>query len=62
MLVSTPCAVETIDDAWTLDAVLRAREGIPPEVLRKLALARLTLRPTPERVVNQSTQSPRGIE
>jgi hypothetical protein len=32
---------------WTLDAVLRGSEGVPPEVLRELALAGLTLRPTP---------------
>ncbi|MBX0325662.1 hypothetical protein EGH21_21840 [Halomicroarcula sp. F13] len=34
-------------DAWTLDAVLCDAEGIPPEVLRELALVGLTLRPTP---------------
>jgi len=34
-------------DAWTLDAVLQDAEGVPPEVLRELALAGLTLRPTP---------------
>ncbi|MGB9933927.1 hypothetical protein [Haloarcula amylolytica] len=34
-------------DAWTLDAVLRSSEGVPPEVLRELALAGLTLQPTP---------------
>jgi len=34
---------------WTLDAVLRDAEGVPPEVLRELALAGLTLRPTPSR-------------
>jgi hypothetical protein len=32
---------------WTLDAVLRKAEGVPPEVLRELALAGLTLQPTP---------------
>ncbi|WP_058992418.1 hypothetical protein [Haloarcula sp. CBA1127] len=32
---------------WTLDAVLRDTEGVPPEVLRELALAGLTLQPTP---------------
>ena len=32
---------------WTLDAVLRDCEGVPPEVLRELALAWLTLQPTP---------------
>ncbi|MFU1783858.1 hypothetical protein ACM16X_21060 [Haloarcula japonica] len=30
-------------NAWTLDAVLRDVEGVPPEVLRELALAELTL-------------------
>ncbi|WP_254274639.1 hypothetical protein [Haloarcula marina] len=34
-------------DAWTLDAVLRGPDGVPPAVLRELALAGLTLRPTP---------------
>jgi len=34
-------------DAWTLDAVLRGSEGVPPETLRELALAELTLQPTP---------------
>lgn len=34
-------------DSWTLDAVLRDVDGVPPEVLRELALAGLTLRPTP---------------
>jgi hypothetical protein len=32
---------------WTLDAVLREAEGVPPGVLRELALAGLTLQPTP---------------
>jgi hypothetical protein len=32
---------------WTLDAVLRDCEGVPPEVLRELALAGLPLQPTP---------------
>ena len=46
-------AVDVLDpsasqyDRWTLDAVLRDVDGVPPEVLRKLALAGLTLRPTP---------------
>jgi len=49
-------AIESVDvlapsasqyDAWTLDAVLRSSEGVPPEVLRELALAGLTLQPTP---------------
>ncbi|AJF24493.1 hypothetical protein SG26_01585 [Haloarcula sp. CBA1115] len=34
-------------DVWTLDAALRGTEGVPPEVLRELALAGLTLQPTP---------------
>ncbi|WP_227015897.1 hypothetical protein [Haloarcula sp. JP-L23] len=34
-------------DAWTLDGVLRDCGGGPPEVLPELALAGLTLRPTP---------------
>ncbi|WP_227015867.1 hypothetical protein [Haloarcula sp. JP-L23] len=34
-------------DAWTLDAVLRSSDGIPSEVLRELAIAGMTLRPTP---------------
>ena len=34
-------------DAWTLDAALCDTEGIPPAVLRELALAELTLRPQP---------------
>jgi len=34
-------------DRWTLDAVLRLDQGVPPAVLRELALAGLTLRPTP---------------
>ncbi|WP_236035690.1 hypothetical protein [Haloarcula rubra] len=34
-------------DAWTLDAVLRGSDGVPSEVLRELALAGMTLRPTP---------------
>jgi len=32
---------------WTLDAVLRDAEGVPPEVLLELELAVLTLQPTP---------------
>ncbi|MBX0297568.1 acyl-CoA dehydrogenase family protein [Haloarcula nitratireducens] len=34
-------------DAWTLDTVLRDRESVPPEVLRELVLAGLTLQPVP---------------
>lgn len=40
-------------DAWTLDAVLRDIEGVPPEVLRELALAGLTLQPTPSQAEYQ---------
>lgn len=36
-------------DAWTLDAVVVGHDGIPPEALRELALAGLTLRPAPNR-------------
>jgi len=38
---------------WTLDAVLRDAEGVPPEVLRELALAGLTLQPTPSQAEYQ---------
>jgi hypothetical protein len=38
---------------WTLDAVLRDVEGVPPEVLRELALAGLTLQPTPSQAKYQ---------
>jgi len=37
---------ESPHDCWTVEAALRA-DGVPPEVLRELALADLTLRPTP---------------
>ncbi|EMA13244.1 hypothetical protein [Haloarcula marismortui] len=40
-------------NAWTLDAVLRDVEGIPPAVLRELALAGLTLQPTPSQAEYQ---------
>ncbi|MDS0222856.1 hypothetical protein NDI54_16035 [Haloarcula sp. S1AR25-5A] len=40
-------------DAWTLDAVLHDTGGVPPEVLRELALAELTLRPTPSQAEYQ---------
>jgi len=40
-------------NAWTLDAVLRDAEGVPSEVLRELALAGLTLQPTPSQVEYQ---------
>jgi len=36
-------------DAWTLDAVVADRKGIPPAVSRELALYGLTLRPAPSR-------------
>ncbi|EMA10239.1 hypothetical protein C436_18196 [Haloarcula marismortui ATCC 33800] len=39
--------------AWTLDAVLRDAEGVPPEVLRELALAGLTLQPMPSQAESQ---------
>jgi hypothetical protein len=38
---------------WTLNAVLRNSEGIPPEILRELALAGLTLQPTPSQAEYQ---------
>ncbi|WP_135304744.1 hypothetical protein [Haloarcula amylovorans] len=40
-------------DAWTLEAVLRETTGVPPEVLRELALAELTLQPTPSQAEYQ---------
>ncbi|WP_434530101.1 hypothetical protein ACODNH_02295 (plasmid) [Haloarcula sp. NS06] len=40
-------------DTWTLDTVLRDTEGIPPEVLRELALVGLTLQPTPSQAEYQ---------
>jgi hypothetical protein len=46
-VVETTPPVRSEHDAWTLDAVLRETEGVPPEVLRELALAGLTLQPTP---------------
>jgi len=49
--VLTPSASQY--DAWTLDAVLRDVEGIPPAVLRELALAGLTLQPTPSQAEYQ---------
>jgi hypothetical protein len=39
--------------AWTLDAVLRDADGVPPEVLRELALTGLTLQPTPSQAEYQ---------
>ncbi|EMA08173.1 hypothetical protein [Haloarcula marismortui] len=46
-VVQTTPPVRSEHDAWTLDAVLRETEGVPSEVLRELALAGLTLQPTP---------------
>ncbi|WP_049938405.1 hypothetical protein [Haloarcula marismortui] len=46
-VVETTPPVRSEYDAWTLDAVLRETEGVPPEVLRELALAGLMLQPTP---------------
>jgi hypothetical protein len=40
-------------NVWTLDAVLRDADGVPPEVLRELALAELTLQPTPSQAEYQ---------
>ncbi|WP_241692987.1 hypothetical protein [Haloarcula limicola] len=40
-------------DTWTLDAVLPDRKSVPPEVLRELALAELTLQPVPSQAGNQ---------
>jgi len=48
-------AVDVLDpdeshlDAWTVDAVIRSEEGVPPGVLRELALEQMTLRPSPGR-------------
>jgi hypothetical protein len=53
VLVETTPPVRSEHDAWTLDAVLRETEGVPPEVLRELALAGLTLQPTPAQAEHQ---------
>ncbi|EMA14202.1 hypothetical protein [Haloarcula amylolytica] len=53
VLVETTPPVRSEYDAWTLDAVLRETDGIPPEVLRELALAGLTLQPTPSQAGHQ---------
>jgi hypothetical protein len=45
--VETIPPVRSEHDVWTLDAVLRDTEGVPPEVLRELALVGLTFQPTP---------------
>ena len=52
VLVETTPPVRSEYDAWTLDAVLRT-SGVPPEVLRELALAGLTLQPTPSQAKYQ---------
>ncbi|QIO25536.1 hypothetical protein [Haloarcula sp. JP-L23] len=49
---TTPPTKSQYDD-WTLDAVLVDTEGVPPTVLRELALADLTLRPTPSQAGHQ---------
>ncbi|EMA09590.1 hypothetical protein [Haloarcula marismortui] len=52
-VVETTPPVRSEYDAWTLDAVLRETEGVPSEVLRELALAGLTLQPTPTQAEHQ---------
>jgi hypothetical protein len=52
-VVKTTPPVRSEHNAWTLDAVLRETEGVPPEVLRELALAGLTLQPTPTQAEHQ---------
>jgi len=52
-VVETTPPVSSEHDAWTLDAVLRETDGVPPEVLRELALAGLTLQPTPAQAEHQ---------
>ncbi|WP_434531554.1 hypothetical protein ACODNH_21425 (plasmid) [Haloarcula sp. NS06] len=47
---------------WTLDAVLRGSEGAPPEVLRELALAELTLQPTPSQSEYQHVAATVSVE
>jgi len=49
--VLAPSASQYVE--WPLDAVLRDCEGVPPEVLRELALAGLTLQPTPSQAEYQ---------
>jgi hypothetical protein len=50
---SVTVAVDMIEPAesqynqWTLDAVLDDCDGVPPAILRELAIAGLRLRPTP---------------
>lgn len=50
--VDTVPPAKSQHDAWTLDAVLET-DGIPPEVLREIAIAGLTLRPTPSQAGHQ---------
>jgi len=45
--VDTLSPVESQYDQWTIDAVLQTGRGVPPEVLRELAIEGLILRPTP---------------
>jgi len=52
-VVETTPPVRSEHDAWTLDAVLRDTDGVPPGVLRELALADLTLQPTPSQAGHQ---------
>ncbi|QCP89375.1 hypothetical protein [Haloarcula marismortui] len=52
-VVETTPPVRSEHDAWTLDAVFPETEGVPPEVLRELALAGLTLQPTPTQAEHQ---------
>jgi len=52
-VVETTPPVRSEYDAWTLDAVLRETDGVPPEVLWELALAGLTLQPTPTQAEHQ---------
>jgi hypothetical protein len=53
ILVETTPAVRSKHEAWTLDAVLRETNGVPPGVLRELALAGLTLQATPSQAGHQ---------
>ena len=47
--VDVVAPAESQYNVWTLDAVVVAPDGVPPEALRELALAGLTLRPAPDR-------------
>ncbi|GGK84874.1 hypothetical protein [Haloarcula sebkhae] len=53
VLVETTPPVRSKHDAWTVDAVLQDTEGVPPDVLRELALADLTLQATPTQTEHQ---------